>query len=51
MQVNELKTRLDEIKSRNNPAVYTRIVGYYRPVQNFNISKAEEYKDRTMYKL
>ena len=51
MQINEIKAKLDEIKSRNNPSVYTRIVGYYRPVQNFNISKKEEYKDRTMYQL
>lgn len=26
--------------------VWTRVVGYYRPVQNFNKGKKEEYKDR-----
>jgi ribonucleoside-triphosphate reductase len=26
--------------------VWTRVVGYYRPVQNFNRGKKEEYKDR-----
>ena len=26
--------------------VYSRIVGYYRPVQNWNPGKAEEFKDR-----
>jgi ribonucleoside-triphosphate reductase len=26
--------------------VYSRIVGYYRPVQNWNAGKAEEFKDR-----
>ena len=26
--------------------VYTRIVGYYRPIANWNPGKAEEYKDR-----
>ena len=26
--------------------VWTRVVGFYRPVQNFNKGKQEEYKDR-----
>jgi ribonucleoside-triphosphate reductase len=26
--------------------VYSRIVGYFRPVQNWNIGKQEEFKDR-----
>jgi len=26
--------------------VYSRIVGYYRPIQNWNAGKAEEFKDR-----
>ena len=26
--------------------VYSRITGYYRPVQNWNDGKAQEYKDR-----
>jgi len=26
--------------------VYSRIVGYYRPVQNWNDGKKEEFKDR-----
>ncbi|MBN2541116.1 MAG: ribonucleoside triphosphate reductase [Bacilli bacterium] len=29
--------------------VYTRVVGYLRPVQNFNKGKKEEYKDRVKY--
>ncbi len=29
--------------------VYSRITGYYRPVQNWNDGKAQEYKDRKMY--
>ncbi len=28
---------------------YSRIVGYYRPVQNWNIGKKEEFKDRLAY--
>ncbi|MCR5300293.1 MAG: ribonucleoside triphosphate reductase [Erysipelotrichaceae bacterium] len=29
--------------------VYSRITGYYRPVQNWNKGKAQEYKDRKTY--
>lgn len=29
--------------------VYSRITGYYRPVQNWNDGKAQEYKDRKLY--
>jgi len=29
--------------------VYSRITGYYRPVQNWNDGKAQEYKNRTLY--
>ena len=31
--------------------VYSRITGYYRPVQNWNDGKAQEYKDRVVYNL
>ena len=31
--------------------VYSRITGYYRPVQNFNDGKAEEYKERKVYNM
>lgn len=29
--------------------VYSRITGYYRPVQNWNDGKAQEYRERTEY--
>ena len=29
--------------------VYSRITGYYRPVQNWNDGKAQEYKERKVY--
>ena len=29
--------------------VYSRITGYYRPVQNWNEGKAEEFKERKLY--
>ena len=31
--------------------VYSRITGYYRPVQNWNDGKAQEYKDRKVYDI
>ncbi len=31
--------------------VYSRITGYYRPVQNWNDGKSQEYKDRKVYKV
>jgi anaerobic ribonucleoside-triphosphate reductase len=33
----------------NETEVYSRITGYYRPVQNWNDGKTEEYKDRKLY--
>ncbi len=33
----------------NDTEVYSRITGYYRPVQNFNDGKAQEFKDRRVY--
>lgn len=29
--------------------VYSRIVGYHRPVENWNESKQEEFKERTVF--
>lgn len=31
--------------------VYSRITGYYRPVQNWNDGKAQEFKDRMVYDI
>jgi len=31
--------------------VYSRITGYYRPVQNWNDGKAEEFKERKLYNI
>ena len=31
--------------------VYSRITGYYRPVQNWNDGKSQEYKDRRVYDI
>jgi anaerobic ribonucleoside-triphosphate reductase len=31
--------------------VYSRITGYYRPIQNWNEGKTEEYKERKLYDI
>ena len=41
---------MDEDKSCSKRCeVYSRVVGYYRPVQNWNNGKREEFKDRLEY--
>ena len=35
----------------NPTEVYSRITGYYRPVQNWNDGKAQEYKERKVYNI
>lgn len=30
--------------------VYSRVVGYYRPIQNWNKGKRQEFKERKVYK-
>ena len=37
-------------KCNHKTEVYSRIVGYYRPVQQWNKGKQEEYKDRKVFK-
>ncbi len=34
-----------------NAEVYSRITGYYRPVQNWNDGKSQEFKDRKVYNV
>jgi len=34
-----------------NTEVYSRITGYYRPVQNWNAGKSQEYKNRLNYDM
>ena len=38
------------MKCDKKPEVMTRIVGYMRPVQNWNIGKKQEFNDRREYK-
>ncbi|MBN2100550.1 ribonucleoside triphosphate reductase [Candidatus Dojkabacteria bacterium] len=35
---------------KQKPLVYSRVVGYYRPVQQWNKGKSQEFKERKTYK-
>ena len=39
------------IKTKIECEVWTRAVGFFRPVSSFNKGKKEEFKDRVPYKL
>jgi hypothetical protein len=40
-----------EPEKRIECEVYSRVVGFYRPVSNWNKGKQQEWKDRKAYKL
>lgn len=44
-EIKQLKKKLESIEGQVCE-VYTRIVGYFRNVENWNHGKKEEYKDR-----
>lgn len=49
-QLNQLKKQMKEVKG--TPCeVYSRVVGYLRPVQNWNKGKKEEFVQRKTYLL
>ncbi len=42
--------KTQSLQAKRQPCeVYSRVVGYIRPVQNWNAGKAEEFKDRKTY--
>lgn len=50
-----MKTLYNEIleqhnSKRNKCLVYTRVMGYHRPVESFNIGKKGEHQQRTHFK-
>lgn len=47
-EIKELKDRLVSVKGTDTE-VYTRIVGYYRPVKNWNKGKRDEYNHRKLF--
>ena len=46
----ELEEKLDQVEGRPTE-VYTRIVGYYRSLRNWNRGKREEYSHRVLFDL
>ena len=42
---------MPEEKCGKKTEVYSRVVGYYRPVENWNAGKQEEVKHRKTYKV
>lgn len=48
-----MKTRYEILKERESKRtrciVYTRVMGYHRPVESFNVGKTGEHKERTMF--
>lgn len=38
-------------KCKEKVEVYSRVCGFYRPVQHWNLGKKEEYKERKPYNV
>lgn len=57
MTKEEIKTKIDELKSEQAAChgtpceVYSRVVGYLRPVQSWNNGKKEEFKMRKKFNV
>ncbi len=47
MKTEELLAK--EAHRRTRCMVYTRVMGYHRPVESFNIGKKQEHRDRTYF--
>ncbi|MDD2781712.1 anaerobic ribonucleoside-triphosphate reductase [Sulfuricurvum sp.] len=47
MNTNEILER-NSVK-RTRCMVYTRVMGYHRPVESFNLGKKGEHKERTCF--
>jgi anaerobic ribonucleoside-triphosphate reductase len=47
MSKNEILGMLQD--KRQKCTVYTRVMGYHRPVESFNIGKAGEHKQRRQF--
>jgi len=42
---------LKKLKSKRTKCiVYTRVMGYHRPVESFNVGKTGEHEDRVKFK-
>jgi len=47
LSMSEKKILLKKIPTE----IYSRVVGYYRPVQNWNEGKQQEFKERVYYNI
>ncbi len=47
MSKNEVLKKLNE--KRQKCIVYTRVMGYHRPVESFNVGKIGEHKQRKQF--
>jgi anaerobic ribonucleoside-triphosphate reductase len=51
-QIEQLETKLnDPHLCKDTAQIYTRVSGYYRAVENFNIGKQSEFVDRVSFIL
>jgi len=51
MGTDNIKKDMDMPKCSGKTEVYSRCVGFYRPVQEWNLGKKEEFADRNEYDL
>jgi len=49
-KINELEIECDNVKG-TKCEVWTRVVGFFRPVSAFNPGKQEEYSERINYSM
>jgi ribonucleoside-triphosphate reductase len=49
MKTEQIEVTADMENQRTRCEVYSRIVGYLRPVNQWNIGKKEEFQDRKTY--
>lgn len=49
-KIEEIKEEMKEVKG-TPCSVYSRVVGYLRPVQNWNVGKKEEFNQRKMFNV
>ena len=47
MSKNEILTKLQS--KRTKCTVYTRVMGYHRPVESFNLGKTGEHRERVQF--
>lgn len=51
LKCNKCFKKNPSLQNYQNCEVYSRIVGYLRPVQQWNIGKQQEFKERKNYKF